>query len=531
MSETNVPRPSPAGQSLGGVPGSTSRYRKRKSAWPKWVFIIVLLAALGGGGYWFSTRAGNKPVEYRTTKVARGDVIQSVTANGQLTAVKNVQVGSQISGIITEINADFNSKVKKDEVIAKIDPSTYERNLAQTDAELSNSQAGLELAQFNFKRSKELFASKLISETEYTQAEVALHQAEAVVKMRQANVERAKVDLERTVISAPIDGIVISRNIEVGQTVAASFSTPTLFLLANDLTKMQIEAAVSEADVGGVEDGQPVNFTVEAYTRQFRGQVKQIRYAPITNQNVVTYTAIVEVDNPDLKLRPGMTATASIITAQKKGALRIPNAAFRFRPTEDQAAKSPASVIPSGAGSTNKTTNAVAANIATEGPWAGLPTPPGRGASQEDRQKYEASLTPEQLEQYRQRREQMMARFAQGGGGRGFGEGGRGGGGGGGLGGFGGAQRASQEGPRTQTVYLLEKDKAATGQEKDVLKPVTIKTGITDGSNTEVLEGLKEGDVIVTGVVSTEPMAAGFPPGGGRGPFGGGGFGGGRRGF
>src|SRR6185369_16973985 len=187
-----------------------------KSGWLKWFIILLVLAGGGGAAWWFFIRAGKKPVEYRTAKIARGDVIQTVTANGQLTAVKNVQVGSQISGIITEIHADFNSRVKKDEVIAKIDPSTYERNLAQSDAELANAKAALELAEFNYKQAKALFPDKLISEAEFNRIEVELHQAQAVVKMRQANVERAKVDLDRTVIMAPIDGIVISRNIEVG---------------------------------------------------------------------------------------------------------------------------------------------------------------------------------------------------------------------------------------------------------------------------------------------------------------------------
>ena len=517
MSETSAPSLSP-------------KTRKRRSIWPQWLMGMVLVAAAGGGAYWYFNRASNKPVEYRTTTIARGDVIQSVTANGQLTAVKMVQVGSQISGIITEINVDFNSKVKAGDIIAKIDPSTYERSLTQAEAELANSTAAQELTEYNFKRAKELFANKLISESDYNKAEVDLHQAQSVVKMRQANVERARVDLDRTVIKAPINGVVISRNIEVGQTVAASFSTPTLFLIANDLAKLQIEAAVSEADVGGVEEKQPVNFTVEAYTRQFRGQVRQVRFAPITNQNVVTYTSIVEVDNPDLKLRPGMTATASIITSERKAVLRISNAAFRFRPPEDPTAKS-AAAPPAGGSSTNKTTNAVSAPLATSGPFAGLPIPPWQASGErrrptdEERNKYEASLTPEQRDQYRQKMDEMRARFAQGGGGGG----GLGGpGGGGGMGG--GAARSSQDGPRSQTVYILANEGGPGGPEKPVLKPTTIKTGITDGSNSEVLEGLNEGDVIVTGVVSPEPASPtmGMGPGGGRGPFGGGGMGGGR---
>lgn len=536
MSETAASLQS-AAPSLASAP-ARSRARKQKAAWPRWLAALILLAAAGGGTYWKFGRAVAKPIEYRTATISRGEITQSVTANGQITAVKNVQVGSQISGTITKINADFNSKVKKGDVLAQIDPATYQRGLTQAKAELANATAALELAQFNYKQAKELYDKKLISESEYNRAEVDLHQAQAIVEMRKANVERATVDLERTTIYAPIDGIVISRNVEEGQTVAASFNTPTLFLLANDLAKMQIEAAVSEADVGGVEEGQPVNFTVEAYTRQFKGKVRQVRFAPITNQNVVTYTAIVDVDNDELKLRPGMTATASIVTAQRTDVLRIPNSAFRFRPPEDALPKAPAAKPATGApAGTNAPANVTAAPVATSGPFAGLPTPPWmsgerRRPTDEERQKYEASLTPEQRELYRQRMEEMRARFAQGGGGgfgggRGGGPGGPGGFGGGMGGAFGGGSaRAAQEGPRTQTVYVLAKQDSET---KPVLQPVTIKTGISDGTYTEVLEGLKEGDVVVTGTVSQDSAAAPGGPGGRGGPFGGSPFGGGRR--
>ena len=185
------------------------------------------------------------------------------------------------------------------------------------------------------QRAQELFGSKLISQSEFDQTDATLSQAEAMVKMREANVERAKVDLSRTTIYSPIDGMVINRQIEVGQTVAASLNTPTLFVITDDLARMRIEAAVSEADVGGVTEGQTVNFTVDAFPRRpFKGTVQQVRFAPTTNQNVVTYTTIVGVDNAELKLRPGMTANASIVIAERKNALRVPNAALRFRPPE-----------------------------------------------------------------------------------------------------------------------------------------------------------------------------------------------------
>lgn len=488
----------------------------RNVSWFRW-FLLLLVAGGGYAGYRYWKRPAAPPVEYRTATVSRGDIVQAVTANGSLNPVRNVEVGSQISGIITKINVDFNSKVKAGDVIAQIDPATYERALVQAEAELANAQAALELAQLNFDRAQELFANNLISKSEFDQAKVNLSQAEAVVKMRRANVERAKVDLDRTTIYAPIDGVVISRRVEEGQTVAASLNAPTLFVIANDLSRMQIEAAVSEADVGGVEEGQKVTFTVDAFMdRKFEGIVKQVRYAPVTNQNVVTYTTVVEVENRDLKLRPGMTANASIITAERRGVLTIPAAALRFRPPEGAIVRAETNTP---AGGTNAwTTAAPQTEIATSGPFAGLPVPPWQAGGQrrrpteEERAAYEASLTPEQKARYQQIMAEFRARFAQGGGpGGGF----RGGGGG-----FGNEERprrSEPDRPRSQTIYLLEKEKTVTGGERPVLKPVTVKLGISDGANVEVLEGLKEGDVVVTGTITrvAEPAV----PAGGSSPF------------
>ncbi len=470
---------------------------------------LILVVGLAGGGWWyFKLRkpSVSGPVAYRTNVVSRGDITQSVTANGSLNAVRTVTVGSQISGIITEIAVDFNSKVKEGDVLAKIDPSTYERALAQEEASLSSAKAGLELAEFNFKRAKSLFAAKLISEAEYQQTEVALHQAQAQVKVQEAMRERAKVDLDRTTIYAPIPGVVISRAVDAGQTVAASFNTPTMFQIANDLTKMQIEALVSEADVGGIEEGQKVNFTVDAFpNRQFNGRVRQIRYAPVTNQNVVSYTTVVEVNNADLKLRPGMTANASIVTASRTNVLKIPNAALRFRPSD-----------PSVVGSTN---NSVAKAMGTNAPAGGgqgrpegLPIPPwvaeGRRPTDEERRKFDESLTPEQREQMRQFRERMRA------------GGGPGGPGGGGFGGAGGgmAQSRPSDGPQIKTIYRL--DKAKSTPEKSALEAVVVKLGVNDGSNSEVLDGLNPGDVVIVGTEFADSNSAQGRPGGPGGGFG-----------
>ncbi len=505
------------------------------SGWLKW---LVIVAVLGGGAFSYvkwrgKAAAASGSADLRTNVVARGDITQSVTANGGITPVRVVTVGSQISGIITELKVDFNSRVKEGDVLVKIDPATYERAMARAEAELANSQAGLELAKFNAQRSKELFAAKLVSETENQQAQVALLQAEANVKTRVAAVESAKVDLDRTTILAPISGMVISRKVEAGQTVAASFNAPELFQIANDLTKMQIEAAVSEADVGGVLEGQSVDFTVDAFqNRKFKGKVRQVRFAPVTNQNVVTYTTVVEVDNADLKLRPGMTANASIITAQRTNVIKIPVAALRFRPSEGVTIGGTNDAVAKAAGTKAPATPANAtskAEIATSGPFAGLPIPPWqaggerRRPSEQERADYEASLTPDRKAKYDQVMAEMRARFAQRAQG---GEGGSGGGGmGGGMGGMGGGmgggrQRQEPEGPAIRTVYVLDRDKSQPGN--PVLIATAIKTGISDGTNTEVADGLKEGDVVVTGTVATATTATAVPaanPFGG--PFGG----------
>ncbi len=482
----------------------------------KWILILLLVGGVGGGWWYKQKRSQDKPVDYKTSAVTRGDIVQSVTANGQISPVKSVQVGSQISGIIQEMNVDFNSVVTNGQVIAQIDPSTYQQNITQAEAELANSMAGLEMEQLNFKRSTALRVSELISTAEHERAQAQLHQAEAIVKTRQASVNKSRVELSRTTIYAPINGVVISRNVDVGQTVAASFSTPTLFLIANDLSKMQIEAMVSETDIGGVDVGQKVNFNVDAFaSRSFQGLVKQVRYAPTTNQNVVYYTTVVEVNNADLRLRPGMTANATVVTAQKPGVLRLANAALRFRPPEvAKATNSPSSktnLVLKTSVSESNTTVASVSTPSEEG---------GTTSNREEMRKRFESMSPEDRERMR---EGMRS--------RGGGEGGRGGGGGG-SGRQGGGPRASQDGPVTRTVYVLEKGTGVEGKPA-VLKPVTVKAGVTDGSYTEILSGLQEGDLVATGLNLPASPAGGAQSGGSSpfgGPFGGrpGGGGGGR---
>ncbi len=293
-------------------------------------------------------------VTYRTEPITRGPLRETVTATGTVNAVTTVLVGTQVSGTIKKLFVDFNSRVKKGQIIAQIDPSTFEAQVQQARANLLAAQAGLEKAkaalvdaQRTYERNKDLFARNLVPRSDLDTAETNRDTDKAGVAAAKAQIEQtraalayAQQNLGYTKILSPVDGVVISRNVDVGQTVAASFQTPTLFTIAQDLTKMQIDTNVAEADIGVVTVGQDVEFTVDAYPDvTFRGKVWQIRKAPITVQNVVTYDVVIQVNNEDLKLLPGMTANVSIIVARRQDAIRIPNAALRFRMPEQHQAK------------------------------------------------------------------------------------------------------------------------------------------------------------------------------------------------
>src|SRR3954467_7985538 len=368
-------------------------------------------------------------VAYQTAPVTKGPITQAVTATGTLNPVQNVQVGSQVSGNIQKLFADFNSTVKAGQVIAQIDPVVFQANVNQAEGDLANAQAALELARLNEARTRALVAKQNSAQSDLDQAVANLHQAEANVKIKEGALEKVKADLDHCTITSPIDGIVISRNVDVGQTVAASLQAPIIFAIANDLSKMQIDANVAEADVGAVAVDQDVEFTVDAFpTRTFQGKVTQVRNAPITVQNVVTYDTVIGVSNPDQKLKPGMTANVSIVAAHRDETLKIPNSALRFRMPDQAATAAP-----------------------RRDPSAG-PRQPGGGGKP-------------------------------------------------------GGNRAERRVERT--VYVLGNSSKPTA--------VTIKTGISDGVTTEVLEGLKEGDRVVTGM--TESGAAPTPA---SNPFGGG---------
>ncbi len=302
----------------------------------KWVIIVCAIIAVAAGGIWYYKHGNNNALQYETTPVVRGDLTQVVTATGTLNPVVNVTVGSQVSGRITKLNVDFNSIVKSNDVIAEIDPSTYEAQLSQVEANLANAKANLELQQANLQRAEKLYTNNLIAGADYDTAVATRDEAAAQVQIQEASVTNATANLGYCKILSPVDGVVISRAVDLGQTVASSFSTPTLFQIANDLTKMQIDTSVAEADVGGVLEGQDVDFLVDAYpNRTFHGVVTQVRNSPTTVNNVVTYDCVIGVTNADYKLKPGMTANVSIIVAQRQNALTIPNGAWRFIPPDN----------------------------------------------------------------------------------------------------------------------------------------------------------------------------------------------------
>jgi HlyD family secretion protein len=314
------------------------------------VSVVVILVAVGIGlGAYYYTREDAKP-QVMTAAVTRGDVTEGVSATGTLEAVTTVQVGTQVSGTIASLHADYNSIVHKGQVIARLDPSLFQTQIDQQRANLVRSEAEVERlrvqvddAQTKLTRARSLADRTLIPASELETAEVNVRAAQAQLQSAQAQVtqsraalNQAQVNLQHTVIETPIDGIVISRNVDVGQTVAASMQAPTLFVIAADLTKMKVNANIDEADVGRIRPGQHVAFRVDAYpTSEFDGTVSQIRLQPTTVQNVVTYATVIDVPNDDLRLKPGMTANVQIQIATRNNVLRVPNTALRFRPTTD----------------------------------------------------------------------------------------------------------------------------------------------------------------------------------------------------
>lgn len=324
--------------------------KRRGVRWGRWLFLLLVLGAAAYflHGEFFGAGTGEAH-RYQTALVVRRSLREVVSASGTLNTIVSVTVGAEVNGVIRKVFVDYNSPVKAGQAVAQIDTLVYQANLTQAEGDLANAQAALKLAEANLKRKQELSDKKMLAPSDYDTAVAGVEQAHATVTTRQGARDKAKADLDHCTIYSPIDGVVTSRAVDVGQTVASSFSTPTLFTIVNDLRNMQIDASVAEADIGGVAEGQAVDFTVDAYsTITFHGKVKQVHNAPTSTTTstssssissstssttgVVTYDTVIAVDNSDLKLKPGMTASVSIVIADRKNALTIPNAALRFIP-------------------------------------------------------------------------------------------------------------------------------------------------------------------------------------------------------
>ncbi len=507
----------------------------------KLIAVLALLAAAGGGWAWYASRGAAGETKYRTAKLERGPLQAVVVASGTLAAVTTVQVGSQVSGQVLEIFADFNTQVKKDQVIARIDPQSFELRVNQTRADVDAARSAVAVAvsglaaqraevgrvkvnladaERDLNRKKMLVEKNFISPAELDKArtlydsmreqlkaveaqiEVNASQiasAQATVKQREALLKQAQVDLERTIIRAPVNGTVILKNIDAGQTVAASLQAPVLFTIAQDLRDMQVEAAIDEADVGRLQVGQQANFTVDAFARRnFSGEIRQIRKSPVNVQNVISYTVVISAANPDQSLLPGMTANVRVVVDSRDSVLKVANAALRFRPGGAAA----------GAGEAKPASDAQSAQQ------------PGAGAAQQFRQRVFEELKPDEsqkakLEQIFDDARQKMAQ----------------------------QRDMPKDGDRRKAGERLRAESRTRVMEilTDAQKPayerllaelgggrpgasaagrvwipgpdgqpraVEVRTGLTDGTSTEIAEGpLKEGDEVILGI-GEAPAAA-----------------------
>jgi HlyD family secretion protein len=446
----------------------------------KIIWIIVVLVIVAGAilGLTVFRNGKNDEIKYKTETIARGDVEALVVTSGTLNPIEIVDVGAQVSGKIEKLYADFNTPVTKGQIVAELDQEPLKMKIDQNEANyksrlasLERSKVSLGQAEKGFERAKSLFAKELISieemdtaEAGYLGAKSDVISAEASLSQAKSTLDLSKVDLSYAVIRAPVDGIVIVRKVNVGQTLQSSMTAPLLFQVATDLTKMKVECSVDESDIGKVKEGQKVRFTVEAYQNDtFNGIVQQVRFSPETVQNVVTYTTIVNVENPEKKLLPGMTATVSIIVGEAKGVLRVSNAALRFTPNlspeeaQEMRDRMMAQRQAQGGQPGGAAPGAATPGAATAG--AGAPSSQGGQAA-----------------------------FNRQGGMPGGGEG--------------QAGRVRQQAPR---VWLLDKD--------GKLSMTFLRTGVSDTSYSEILRGeLKEGDVVIAGTETPANRAAGNQP-------------------
>ncbi len=447
---------------------------------------VILLAGVTAGGV-YAYRVATKPPEftYRTVKVDRGNIIARVTATGTLSAHVTVQVGCQVSGRIAQLMADFNSQVKKGQVVAKIDPELFQAAVAQSRANryqaegtLAQAKAQELLATRQLDRAKLLRTEGLNSQADYDTADTAVVVARAQIEAAKGNLEQARaqehsaeINLAYTTIVSPIDGTVISRGVDVGQTVAASLSAPTLFTIAEDLHKMQVDTNVTEGDVGKLKDGMSTTFLVDAYPNErFRGKIQQIRNAAISVQNVVTYDAVIDVENGDLKLKPGMTANVTMVYDRRENVLRVPNAALRFRPPPALAALYP-SAVPSAS--------------APPPPWAA----PSGSADAPAAAPSSSAAAPAPSGSARPHRNRQNG---------------------------GGADGVEGSTGGMRTLWVLRGLKP---------EPISVRVGLSDGTLSELLSGdVQEGDALLLEATSADdaaapaPASTGRPPGGGSTP-------------
>jgi len=461
--------------------------------------VILTIAALA-----FCKGRGSKDEQYRTEKVDRGNITMTVTATGTLSAVTTVQIGSQVSGVIARLYADFNSRVTKGQLLAELDPTPFQQQVEQRQADVTKSKVEAANTRINYDRQLRLVKAGLSPQSDLDSARAAYEGANAQVQQSTAALNQSLTNLKYTKIVSPIDGIVVDRQYDVGQTVAASFSAPTLFSIAQDMTKMQVQADVDQSDIGRIAVGQPARFTVDSYPDQeFRGRISQIRLNATVTQNVVTYPVIIEVPNPDEKLRPKMTANVTIDVAVVRDVLRVANGALRFKPDTAVAGAAP--------GGRNASTTATAETTSTQtaatstATSTGPPSDERRARWRERMQQNGGTSTAGGMSP-----EERAARFGS-----------RTPGAAGAAGALGAPPAARK---RPQTVYVLGPDKKLTA--------VEIRTGITDGHYTQVVSGnLKPGDDVVIGLATSKVEGNGPPgssnPVGGR-PGGGGGGRGGR---
>jgi HlyD family secretion protein len=446
------------------------------------VILIIIVAFFAFGRKMIFKK---EKIQYRTSEITEGEIRETVTATGTLGAVEMVNVGTQVSGTIARINVDFNSHVRKGEVIAQIDPTSLQTAVTEAEANLQKAKLNVQLAKLQMDPILTLSKQNLVSQSDVDNARISFELAQANVKTSQAQLSRARTNLENATILAPISGIVIARAVDVGQTVAASFSTPTLFSIAKDLTQMEVIASVDEADIGKIKTGQSVTFNVDAFPdREYNGSVTQIRMQPSTDNNVVTYNVVISAMNEDQSLLPGMTANLTILVAMKDRILKAPVAALRFKPAssygKEKGQKSDSS---SSNGNRSQAANATSANT-TQGQQqtAGVGQSQQSGAGQAQGQS-------------------QRQRFAGMGQGRGQHRG------------FAGLNKTRKPDNAMEPgkLYILV---------NDTPQPVKVMTGLSDGTFTEIKGNLKAGDEVIIGIQpgkkngnSSQNQAPGFGPG------------------